>query len=391
MTRDERVAEIRSLIRGWTGRRHERKILELIKFCPSEDLDTVLAQLNLRRLVRNLHNRVSGPDYRNQLLQLLTVERIESLSRSTRVNLVWALQHGSTRRSLELAIRNVILASTGEELRDLRNDLNNSRSHRDLPRLIFKDIDDAEIRAEILNHIRDHQAPTSQVKVLSDIDDTVFARLHDRRYPGKTRYPGVLAFFRELARGAEASDDEGHVTFVTARPGLFGGIVAAWTRRTLKAAGLENVSILTGSLLALRNHSSMASRKIANIRQYHQVFPEYGLVFVGDSGQGDAEVGRRMIAELPDTARAVFIHDISVAGAVTVEQNDTGIVYFDTYIAAATEAWQRGLITFEQAFTIAKTAMHDLDQLTLIPPAMKRDRISEHQLDLSTLKDTIRT
>ena len=358
--------------------------------CEGSSLDVVLRALNHRALVRNLHNRWRGAKYRSDLIQMLTVDRIHDLSLETRAEIIRGLQKGSTRRSLQIGIRNIILASTGEELRHLRNTINTSDTHRDLSRLIFVDVDDVGLRTEILDHIAAHQSPTDELKVLSDIDDTVFARLHDRRYPGKTRYPGVLTFFNVLDHAPDGDGEEGDLTFVTARPGLVTGLIAMWTRRTLRNAGIRQHTILTGGLFALRSHAHMAKRKLRNIRRYHQLFPEYGLVFVGDSGQGDVQVGREMVQELGDVVRGVFIHDIRQQD---LQHNDVtekdGISYFDTYIAAAAAAWERGLLSAGQALKVGDAAIADLEKLIAIPPKMREDRLAEHQADFATLRKMI--
>lgn len=375
--------------RGWTGRRDEARILELLETAPAGSLDAILRELNVDALVRNLHNRLKGPDNRNRLLHLLTVDRLPHLSLETRADIVWALQKVHTTASLEMAIRNVIVASTGEELRQLRNVLNHSETYRDLPRLVFSDIDDPAIREEIIQHIATHQVPTNEVKVLSDIDDTVFARLHDKRYPGKTRYPGVLAFFNALDRAPDGTGEPGDLTFVTARPGLLAGIVASFTSRSLRKAGIKEHTILTGSLLALRSHGHMAQRKLQNMRRYHQLFPEYGIVFVGDSGQGDAQAGREMLRELGKVVRAVFIHDIRQHDLQHSDvTGDDGITYFDTYTAAAAAAWQVGLISAGQALAVGEKAIADLEALVAIPPKVREARVAEHQADLDTLRST---
>ncbi len=41
----------------------------------------------------------------------------------------------------------------------------------------------------------------------------------------------------------------------------------------------------------------MAARKIANIAHYRQLFPEYRLVFIGDSGQGDVRRSANSLRE----------------------------------------------------------------------------------------------
>ena len=321
---------------------------------------------------------------------MLTVDRLADLSLETRADIVWGLQRGRTPRTFETAIRSVFTASTGEELRQLRNMINWSGNHYDLSRLIFEDIDSDDIRQDILAHIKEHQVPTDELKVLSDIDDTVFARLHDKRYPGKTRYPGVLALFNALDRAPDGEGEQGDLAFVTARPGLFGGLVAAFTRRSLRKAGVKKHNILLGSLLALRSHSHMAKRKVRSIHRYHQIFPEYKLVFVGDSGQGDVQVGRTIKEDLGDAVRGIFIHDVT---EVPLETSDAhaqeGIVYFDTYIAAAGEVWRAGIISAAQAISVGNAAIYDLESLVAITPSLREERLAEHMRDLATLRKMI--
>ncbi len=391
MNLQEIVKEIRALKRGWTGRKDEARILDLLEAAPDASLDVILRELDVDILVRNFHNRVNGPDHLDQLLKLLTVDRLHDLSLQTRADIVWALQKGRTHRPLEMAIRNIILGSTGEELRRLRNVLNLSGTYRDLPRLVFTDIDDPAIRAEIIDHIAAHQVPTDEIKVLSDIDDTVFARLHDKRYPGKTRYPGVLAFFNALDHAPDGSGESGDLTFVSARPGLIAGIVSRFTRRSLRKAGIRQHTILLGSLLALRSHHYMARRKMQNIRRYHQLFPEYGIVFVGDSGQGDVQVGREMLQELGDAVRAVFIHDVKETALNQPDaHHEPGIAFFNSYIAAAAAAWQAGVISSGQALGVGEAAISDLEALIAIPAKVREARLAEHRADLAALHKILR-
>lgn len=63
----------------------------------------------------------------------------------------------------------------------------------------------------------------------------------------------------------------------------------------------------------LLSNGSMAEKKIDNLRKYMQLFPEYGVVWIGDSGQGDVVVAHQLVEDarakhLPPPA--CFIHDV---------------------------------------------------------------------------------
>ena len=90
---------------------------------------------------------------------------------------------------------------------DLKNLLMAGGTVYNLQKLIFEDISE-ELRVKLLAHIEEqalglNEAKNSHnsakpVKVLSDIDDTIFCALHDRRYPRRSVYPGVRAFLDAL-------------------------------------------------------------------------------------------------------------------------------------------------------------------------------------------------
>jgi len=43
----------------------------------------------------------------------------------------------------------------------------------------------------------------TQIKVLSDIDDTILASYKDHSFPGGSMYPGVIALYQALQAGAD--------------------------------------------------------------------------------------------------------------------------------------------------------------------------------------------
>ncbi|MGC4193117.1 MAG: DUF2183 domain-containing protein [Thermomicrobiales bacterium] len=384
-TADIRIDRIEALLSGFTRSGEEREIVEILRDATPDDLNEVLSRLDLERLFAKVDDHLFGTDNFTALIQLLTM-RVGALHLGTKAGVVGALQLGRTRRAEEELVRAIILATHGGDLSDLKNAIDRSGTHHDLEKLVFSDIDAKDLRDEILAHIA-QEAATIQPrtwKVLSDIDDTVFARLHDRRYPGRTVYPGVLAFLDELDRGPGMVPDEaGDLTFVTARPTVIGGFVEGQTRQALARAGLPPSAILTGSLLALTSHARMAGRKLEMFSRYRVLFPEYDFIFIGDNGQGDAEFGRRMREMAPEQVAAVFIHDVTgVEGRATTTWEEEGLIFFDTYIGAAIEAWQHGLITREGVNRVAGAAQEALET---IPFRNEEDRakvISDHDLDL---------
>lgn len=391
---DTQIARIESLLSGITFAGDEREIVAVLRDATPDDLNDILARLDLERLFAKVDDHLFGTDNFTDLIRLL-VARVPDMNLGTRVRVVNALQLGRTRRVEEELVHAILLATHGGELSDLKNAIDRSGTHHDMEKLVFSDIDAGDLRDEILAHIAREAATISPRtwKVLSDIDDTVFARLHDRRYPARTVYPGVLAFLEELDRGPGMVPDEaGDLTFVTARPTVIGGFIEGQTRQALIRAGVPPSAILTGSLFALTSHARMAGRKLEMFTRYRALFPEYDFIFIGDNGQGDAEFGRRMLEMAPNEVAAVFIHDVTGAEhRATTTWVEDGLIYFDTYIGAAIEAWQKGLIT---RAGVNRVAAETEQALAAIPFRREEDREkvhSDHALDLqrvSLLPDT---
>jgi len=122
----------------------------------------------------------------------------------------------------ELSI--VMLKHTvGNDLSTLKGLLDEGGDFYNLHKLIFQDLTE-DLRETALRHIREEGSrmledganPNThkQVKVLSDIDDTLFSSGGkwpagaDVRFPKRQIYPGVLALFRELGRGLSDSKEE---------------------------------------------------------------------------------------------------------------------------------------------------------------------------------------
>lgn len=376
-----------ALLRGPTDRGEEAAVLALLRQASPAGFDKALTLVDAAALFGSLDDRLFGPDNLTALRHLV-LERFESLSIPALANVVYGLHVDHTDRDDEEMIARIFCGTKGVRLTELKNAINNRDDHYDIEALVFTDIHEDAIRAKILNHIAAEAAgiDPGEAKILCDIDDTVSAALHDRRYPRGTVYPGVLALLDALDRGPTDVRGSLDLTFVTARPGDVFGLVENHTRARLRAAGIASHSVLTGTFAALVNHDRMAARKVVNITHYHALFPEYRLVFIGDSGQGDVTVGASILEQFPDAVDAVLIHD--VVGNPDQVRNDwaaTGIESFETYIGAACLLQRRGMIADTAVTRVIEQSLTDLAQIAWESPEQERKTRALFARDLAAV------
>ncbi len=374
----------RLLTASHTDRAEEKQILDVLSGCNRDDLNAVLAQVDVTRLLDEVDDRLIGPDNREALLRLLTQTRLGDLNVASRAALVTAVQTGKTDGQKERAVRDIFLGTRGADLTALKNAINAGNDHRDLQALVFHDLDDANIRKQILEHIQREAVPTGQTKVLSDIDDTFYASLKDRSYPSKTVYPGVAAFYTALDQGAQATPDAtGDLSFLSARPGDRPGVVEHLTREMIHGHGVADATVMTGDLLhSMGSANNMAAGKMSNYQEHRALFPDYGVVFVGDSGQGDVVVAQRLRQTTPDAVKGAFIHDVvNTSAAQRAEYARQGVFFFDTYLGAAVEAFRLGLISPNGLRNVEAAVRRDMAAITFDSAEQKAGRMSELERD----------
>lgn len=361
----EKTALLRALIDGHTDEAEERSALGLLRGATTAELNDMIVGNEMHRLFGSLDNRLIGPDHRSELIELLARQRRGELSVMAAAGVIYALQRGRTGREDEAAIRDMLLATHGEELTRLKNQINARADVHDLEGLVFAGVDDAGLRQQILDHIAAEAALVGcdEAKIISDLDDTAFCRLHDRRYPKGTLYPGLLALYDALDAGPHDEPFSlGDLTFVTARPTDAFGLIESSTRSSLRRAGIASSSVITGSFLTLLTHDLMAGKKLVNIEHYHALFPEYHLVFLGDSGQGDVILSEQLWQRFPGTLRAAFIHDVVDTPAEERAAYAAEKIYFhDTYAGCALKAHELGLISRAGLERVVAETMAGLD------------------------------
>lgn len=359
------VELVDEILQHRTSANDEARILHLLQGMDADQLNDLLTDERADRLFRAVDNHFAGPDNLDALVELLAVRRAHELDLHARANLIYALQTGRTSHHREEVIADLVCAVTGSELTHLKNIINLRDDQHDLEGLVFIDIDHEDIRTRILDHIQHQAEKLPEAKILSDIDDTIFCKLHDKRYPSGTVYPGALAFLEALDRGPD--DDPasmGDITFVTARPMDFWGLLENHSRASLKQAGVADLSVMSGSLFALVSKDAMAGKKVENVSHYIQLYPEYRMTFMGDSGQGDVLVGEKLWELYPDLMDAVFIHDVVGTGQQERDAHAQHLIWFhDTYVGAAGKAKELGLISAHGLAEVVKEAREALETI----------------------------
>ena len=156
--------------------------------------------------------------------------------------------------------------------------------------------------------------------VVSDVDDTVI-RSHSTSllqtiatlFGGGARdrvvIPGIPAFYRALARGA---DDAG------ANP-IFYVSRSTWNLYDLFEEFLDVNEIPAGPLFLADQRlieepsrlRGIASEKFDSIHTLLQTYPTLPFILVGDSGMHDPELYEGIVHNHPGRIRAVYIHDVS--------------------------------------------------------------------------------
>ena len=175
------------------------------------------------------------------------------------------------------------------------------------------------------------------------------------------------------------------LVFLSARPAVFKESTLRAAVRILGGAASPR-AILCGTLVTSITNASMAAKKAENFAAYAALYPEFRVVWLGDSGQGDLAAGVRMLelhaawrrdAEASAAAAVlaaadagatsgsmaaqlrwllpppplVLIHDIcgsaqrpSVPPLARATWRARGVHIFDSYVEAAAVCYEAGLL-----------------------------------------------
>ncbi|HNK43579.1 MAG TPA: hypothetical protein PKL17_02265 [Pseudomonadota bacterium] len=309
-----------------------------------------------------------------------------------RAALIDRAQHGAMGQRQQVLVAKALMATHGEELSRLKSLIDRGTDGATLHRLIYHDVSDPVLRQALVAHLAREarstdaltaHVPRDKVRVLSDIDDTLVRSLCDERYEKHTLLPGVLEFYRALSVGARAREVEaqapGEVTFLSARPKELSGLSYSSLLNPLLSARGQiiagyNLLPAPAAVPGIGNvHEVQAFAKFRNFVELATLYPESDFVFIGDSGQGDMLGGELMLYHQPERMRAVFIHQIITDGKHGIlcpyprsqsdlDRGTSRVVFFDTYIGAAAQAHEWGLISEDSLYVVTKSAIETLNQ-----------------------------
>jgi hypothetical protein len=323
----------------------------------------------------------------------------------------------------EVRMERLLLSVAPEQLPAFKFPLEYDVDYKDFEEYVFHDIDAPDRRARILEHLK-RTPPLRGVKVLTDVDDTMYANLVDARYPKKTLYPGVLEFYEAVKEEPFGELPAIPITTLSARPNPIAGALeesslhglVEFTKQRLCPSGLSGAlfSSVHGTLqtlardkleplsdkIDLDQEDAIGRVKFTNFGNFSSVYPEYRYVFVGDSGQADALTAGLMVTKtsLEGTARVVttFIHDLRQADdnkaasasfralspdLVVGRTSPTGhgVIVFRNYIEAAVIAHRHSttlgdLITAEELARITGAALQAFQTIQFIGPELEASK-----------------
>jgi phosphatidate phosphatase APP1 len=212
----------------------------------------------------------------------------------------------------------------------------------------------------------------AEFAVVSDLDDTVIRTGATSKFQmariillnnASTRvpFPGVSAFYRALQDGPDAQGDN-PVFYVSSSPwnfyDTFQGFFKAYDL-PLGPIFLKDYGI-TSERFFKTGH---AEHKLSRIERLIETYPDLRFVLVGDSGQEDPEIYRRLVGDHgKERIQAIFIRDVTSPArdkevhAIARQVERMGVPMFlaeDTSEAAA-RAVELDLITEDAAETVRR-------------------------------------
>ncbi len=309
--------------------------------------------------------------------------RLTELTIRSRGILIKAMQVGATYYQRERAIRDLMVATHGHDLTVLKRHIDRCDDHRDLAQLLFHDIDRSDYRKQILDHIhregRLHPCP--EVRIVTDLDDTIYCNWADKRYPPKTVYPGVLQLHQEL---------RGDLVVLTGRVGDRSGILERRYRKRLGALGVKELTLLTGTLVHQFVHPWIFSKKWANLERHYRLFPEMRIVMFGDTGQADPEFLSKAARHYGVQVAKALLHNVKeLPPARRAVCDQSGVSIFDTYVGAALQLFRAGLLSAEKLERVMQAALQDLDKIPFPAASMRQSRLQELKKDLDQAEEAL--
>jgi len=208
--------------------------------------------------------------------------------------------------------------------------------------------------------------------------------------------------------------------YLSARPDMMKEKTLASTTAIL---GHPPQAILCGTFRTLASNAGMAARKAENYQLYHALFPEFRVVWLGDSGQGDIATGLQMLrihaqdeadaaveaaatpavvavdaaAEegstcgsgsvrwWPPPAPLVLIHDVCASNQTPYSDEGkraallaAGVNIFDSYADAACLAFEHLLLSEAALRSVLDAVTRELPSIVFRSPEQRAARLADY-------------
>ncbi len=212
--------------------------------------------------------------------------------------------------------------------------------------------------------------PSSQIAVISDIDDTILRtgmteglkavqRTLLRDAHGRRAIPGTPSLYRGLARGT-GRRPEAMFFYVSSTPwNLYDMLVQFLALRGFPRGPLFLTDWRPGKQVeGGEEDMQYRGHKRARIRRLLDAYPELRFVLIGDSGEHDREIYAEFLRSDPDRIVAVFIREVRPTLAIGPRSNSDG---------STPEVGEDGVMLCSDALQMAQAALGLglVDDLTL--------------------------
>jgi phosphatidate phosphatase APP1 len=161
---------------------------------------------------------------------------------------------------------------------------------------------------------------TARCGIISDIDDTIIVSnatnllkvaytTFTQNARSRVAFPGVAAFYRALHRGTNESEFN-PIFYVSSGPWNLYDLLIDFMRLNEIPLGpilLQDYGVDETKLFS----SSHKDHKMAQIRKLLETYPDLPFILIGDSGQHDPEIYRKVLEEVPARIKAVYIRDVT--------------------------------------------------------------------------------
>lgn len=221
---------------------------------------------------------------------------------------------------------------------------------------------------------------TAKFGIISDIDDTILKTDVGNKVKmimttilsnAHTRVPfeGVAAFYRALQNGISGNENN-PIFYVSSSPyNLY--------KLLVKFLELQEIPLGPIFLKDFGTHTPFTSgdhttHKLENIKKVLETYPHLQFVLVGDDGEQDPEIYRRVVKEYPNKIRAIYIRKVNHKFAVEndvealireVQDSKSQLVFAQDSEFAANHAAAEGLISVNSLSEIRENKELDKDSV----------------------------